>query len=493
MPIDLTLLRSSSEEGGDIETVVSWQKLRKLPVDPVYDASKLDEERRKMLIQLNEMRYEIKRCFDRTETKQLKRNIDNLQEELHAVERKLNVNLSHIGNFVDVIGNDKIEQMKQKALHKNSHPLPVSSDSIINPLWCIEGYETVTPDSSHLIGKEVAILTERGILLSRALMDYGCQYIKARHSRTKMIRLPSLGFVSESISATVGENAPSLSSDFRASLGVLLLHRNQFLSEKSLPKCFCAITSSQCASSQVTKSLNIKREVPTFAHPVDQLFAVCLSTSDIEKSRIIFLEFAELAVSFLHNLNISCRINSTPAEKLLLCEICRIKLEVYFPSSKVYREVGHISNVADYFSGELKVRSGSKQLDDREKYFVHAITLKLFQIDVLLSCLAESNSNEWGIQIPTSLQSFLGKSEMSYVRIRYKGKGGKILVMEEKKYQKLRSRTCQSPKESGRKKVLANPADNSKHIFAEMFPMDPSISQIRAESICSEILYPFKL
>ena len=525
--IDLRLLRESVEEGGDIKLVKYWQRIRNLDTDVVDQASSLDAERRRILREIGLCRCEKGNIKSRHEhnisdAKALKERIASLEKLLHTVQSELDIKLSCIGNMVDDEADKFIHLSHVEFLSDQSYdeiPKSPKKLQIIDPLWCIGGYEVF--GSGH-----GASLSGVGIDLSRGLVDYATWFL-SRKQEQKLINPPStmdtkqcfkiLGRRKEDNVSKV-ESQPTTS--IPAHLALSLIHERKSIPERSLPLNFCAITSvlnnestvfceqlnhtfMRLSSNHNTRKIKKKNKVqiPTFVHPTEGIDSVVFSSSDPDSSRKIQSEILEYALEFYTSLNIECRVVKVSPESLLPCESSCFIIEAYFPVSDAYFSIGSIANYMDYISRTLKIRCGTKKIDDIEKYFIHTVSLSLCRIESLLPAVLECNADEEGITLPTTLLPFLRSCDMQiipYIRKKSRGKGGKTFITEEKI---LRKGTSTNYADSKRRtdfsldKKVREPTHyctlQTTPCFGDSFELQsPTQAEIYAELICSEFSYP---
>ena len=526
--IDLRLLRDSKEEGGNIEIVKHWQRLRKLDTEVVDQVSSLDADRRRILKELNLCRCQKGSIKSRSESstidiEALKDRISSLEKVLGAVQSDLDVKLSCIGNFVDEDADKFLDIDFNNSSNEKPKKLP-----IIDPLWCIGGYEIY--DSSNK-----ASLSGVGVLIARGLVDYAIYLLSEKENHTKIY--PPSQMVSTDCLNILGRRKSGNSYDLAVSqstlmtiptqLGTSLLHRGKFIPERSLPYKFCAIASDSqylinslnrernCLDEQVNRSnlircsFNTRKkqkkgtvELPSFAHPTDNVESIIFCSSDLDTSRKVQNGLLNLALNFYRSLNISCRVVKVPFDTLLPCESSCFLIEGYIPMSDAYLTIGHVGNYLDYVSRDLKIRCGTKKIDNIEKYFVHTSSLSLCRIENLLPAVIECNASDEGFAIPTALLPFISEvynytTMVPYIRKRSRGKGGKILITEEKQF--LKDKSAKARKGYQENKVLflpkiyipINTTVEPNTCFGDLFTIEnPTTEDICSELTCSEFPFP---
>ena len=211
MPLDIALLRS------DPEKVRESQRRRFAPVELVDQVLAKDEEwktamnAKEMLAQQrNEVQNAIKAkkkakepCDDLiAQIPEFKKKVKELEDSVAPLVEARDKLLAQIGNLVDDTVPVSQDEEKHSDLVKTVGPCPKGAFLHHHEvLWRIGGYE---PEAgAKVAGHRGYFLTDMGLLLNQALINYGIAFLRARESPYKVMQPPY--FMNKDIMAGVAQ------------------------------------------------------------------------------------------------------------------------------------------------------------------------------------------------------------------------------------------------------------------------------------------------
>jgi len=457
MTIDISLLRNP-EEGGNIDEVKKWQTCRlKDPQNNVIHIEsliakiiQLEKDKRRYLKDTCQCRARVKDLQKALAPKEIKSK--SASSLLHRQDEEV-LNHETLRNEIDILKKQKIpslteeldninkhiEEMTPKLMNivdeephtidksddfvENYEEGPGAKETIIDPLYCIEGYEKVSIptwnhpsniDESNIVNmNEKAVLCGFGSILSDSLTVYAQQIMKQNlmidtSTVNSSIHLPAHIPVSSNAIAhslmgcqdgidhrtkkcTICSSNSNSPNNLPSYIAFSMLHQNKSYTDRELPKKYICNT-------DVTERIGENKKVQLI-HQTNRVELSSLSTCNLKLSRHIQDEFVNTALKFYESLLISnCDINnierfnnrflklryrknisllrtqSVPPTMLHPNECRRIMIQGFLPSKGGYVELGAISNYTDYISRNMKIKCGGGHGQPIEyAYLVHGI------------------------------------------------------------------------------------------------------------------------
>ncbi len=137
-----------------------------------------------------------------------------------------------------------------------------------------------------------------------------------------------------------------------------------------------------------------------------------------EKSWEMFDEMMQVSEDFYQSLRLPYRVVSIVSGALNNAAAKKYDLEAWFPFQQEYKELVSCSNCTDYQSRRLEIRCGTKQLNAREKRYVHCLNSTLCATQRALCCILENYQEAEGVRVPEVLRRYLpGEPDfLPYVR-----------------------------------------------------------------------------
>ncbi|KAK9762889.1 Cytosolic seryl-tRNA synthetase [Basidiobolus ranarum] len=127
-----------------------------------------------------------------------------------------------------------------------------------------------------------------------------------------------------------------------------------------------------------------------------------------EKSWEMFDEMISVSEGFFQSLKLPYRVVSIVSGALNNAAAKKYDLEAWFPFQGEYKELVSCSNCTDFQSRSLEIRCGMKKMGDREKKYVHCLNSTLCATERALCCILENYQTPEGLNIPEPLVPYMG-------------------------------------------------------------------------------------
>jgi seryl-tRNA synthetase len=429
MPLDIALLRS------DPDLVRESQKKRFASVELVDQVLAADAAWRKGDMELGEMQSErnavqkevgkkkkAKEPCDDLVAKiaEYKTKIPEEEEKVKALEKARNRLLAQIGNLVDDSVIVSQDEEKDNEVVKLVGATP-KGDHLWHHhelLWMIGGYE---PEAgSKVAGHRAYFLTDVGVMLNQALINYGIAFLRNRENPYKILQPPY--FMNKDVMAGVAqleqfdEELYHVKGDDEKYLiatseqPICAFHKDEWLDIKGLPKRYAGV--STCFRKEAGSS---GRDVWGIfrVHQFEKVEQFMITDGDIEVSRKAQEEMMDCAEDFYKSLGLSYHVVNIVSGELNNAAIKKFDLEAWFPGYGQYRELVSCSNCTDYQSRSMNIRVGAKS----EKKYVHMLNSTLCATTRTLSCILENYQTPHGVAVPEVLIPYMGgMTMMPFVR-----------------------------------------------------------------------------
>jgi seryl-tRNA synthetase len=441
MPLDIRDFRDEAK-GGGLEKIRASQALRGKPAEVIDEIVALDQQWRAKMFRKDELNRELKQSAKRigalVKAKAAKEEVDTakaavaaLKEEQKRVGAEIVDLASQVAAKVSTVGNYVHEsvpagqkedeanvvtktwgEFKQTGNEKHHHQL----------LWMIGGYE---PDRGVAVaGHRGYFLTDVGVLLNQALIQYGLMFL--RNKQYKPIQPPlfmrkevmaetaQLEEFDEALYKVVGSEGDEKYLIATSEQPISAYHRGEWIPESDLKQPIRYGGVSSCfrkeAGSHGKDTWGIFR-IHQF-EKIEQFVLTNPEESWAEHERM-------LAVSeeFYQSLGLSYQVVAICSGALNNAAAKKYDLEAWFPAFGTFRELVSCSNCTDYQSRAMETRYGQKKQNDREKKYVHMLNSTLTATERTICCILENYQTDEGVRVPDVLQPFMGGMElMPFVR-----------------------------------------------------------------------------
>ena len=370
--------------------------------------------------------------------------------QLPAIAEKRDALLNNIGNIVDPevpISNDEDKDnlvidlspvppqgiamlpCKVSTLDYTHPPIkPLTHDDL---LWRIGGYEPVR--GQNVGGHRAYFLTNAGVLLNQALINYGIAFLGQRGynvlqppflmNKDVMASIAQLEDFDEQLYKVSGKtDDPEGTSSEKYLIAtseqpICAYHKGDWIDPKELPLRYAGI--STCFRKEAGSSGKDIRGIFR-VHQFEKIEQFCLTKDDLETSQAEHKRMLECAKDFYKSLGIGYRVVCLVSAELNDAAIKKYDLEGWFPGQQTYRELVSCSNCTDYQARGVGVRCGQKakgkELTSRASY-CHMLNATLCATGRGICCILETYQTEDGVIVPEVLRPFMGGKEfLPFVR-----------------------------------------------------------------------------
>jgi seryl-tRNA synthetase len=352
----------------------------------------------------------------------LKAKVVELEKEVEEVEIKLKKKFNHIGNLVDdtvPVSNDE-EKDSQVVATWGQKPFGPAMLHHHDILYMIGGYE---PERGvKVAGHRAYFLTDVGVMLNQALVQYGLHYLRRKQYRVLqppyfmnkevMAGVAQLEEFDEALYHVAGSGDGEGDKYLIATSEqpICAFHKDEWIEGKELPKRYGGI--STCFRKEAGSSgkdvWGIFR-----VHQFEKVEQFVLCEPDIEISRAMQLELSGIGEEFYQNLGLPYHIINIVSGELNNAAIKKLDLEAWFPGYDAYRELVSCSNCTDYQSRSMKTTTGA----GKDKKFVHMLNSTLVATTRTLCCILENYQTPNGVHVPECLVPYMGgMTHIPYVR-----------------------------------------------------------------------------
>ena len=369
MPIDLDLLRHEETR----EQVIQWQELR-YPNNSDHRGTILpriqraDEALRKTQRDINVNRNLLKslqkslapaaalldnRLERINEIQALKTRLIDMETTILELQEEIDVNMSLVANELDMgvsLQTDNV--VVQQCKRKNSKTKQVISKAVLDPMFCIRGYERIRFTTANGQSSTLTFLTGVGASLDRALTSYALTFL---HNAT-LISLPSnIPSVMSATTGTIESHAtmPAMSTSL---IGLSLLHQSTKYLDRELPLRNVCITPHELNNNKAPSQQQPHKWFHSSrgGHSIN-VFAITGGT--MTESRAVQMEFLNTMKTFYSSLLmmqddfVDFELVALDPAQLLPQEASRVVL--YYDTVIV----GHVSNMTDYITRGINTKS----------------------------------------------------------------------------------------------------------------------------------------
>ena len=447
--IDLLLLQAN--KGGNPEIVRESQRKRGASVELVDEVLDLYKSWTSLQFEAESIRKKTNAVQKQiTQKKKAKEDADDLLKEKIALdkefaemgkraaeeEKKMTAKAATIGNIVD----------------KNCHVSSTEDENPITKLWHPEGPNhkgmdmeqkglgpsDVTPNiiSHHEVlarldafdtdrGAKIAghrgfFLTNDGLDLNQALINYGLQFLRERGykkiqtpfmmRKDMMAKTAQLDQFDEEL-YHVGGDEDDKYLIATSEQPISAMHADERMEPKELPIKYAGY--STCfrkeAGSHGRDTWGIFR-----VHQFEKIEQFCITKP--EDSPAMLDTMLENSEAFYQSLGLPYRISQIVSGALNNAAAIKYDLEAWFPMQCEYKELVSCSNCTDYQSRSLNVRNGDRAAGKPIEY-VHMLNGTLCATERALCCVVENWQTPEGLRIPPVLQPYMqGREFLPYVK-----------------------------------------------------------------------------
>jgi len=460
MPIDINELREY--KGGNPDKWRKYMTQRFKPAEWVDQVLELDEEVRNLTGKrddhrrlANKLQKEVigpkkkakEACDDEVaQLKEYQKQIKEMEDQIPIIESKRTSMLNKIGNIVDPdvpISQNEDEDNLVVALYPTPPegellPCPLGKLEYTLPdtkigthddlLWRIGGYEPLR--GQNVAGHRAYFLTNAGVLLNQAIINYGIAFLRARDynvvqppffmNKEVMSGIAQLEDFDEQLYKVSGKtDDPDASSEkyliATSEQPLCAYHKGDWITETELPLRYAGI--STCFRKEAGSSGRDIRGIFR-VHQFEKLEQFCLTVDDLEVSQKEQERMLQAAKDFYESLGIPYRVVCIVSGELNDAAIKKYDLEGWFPGQQAYRELVSCSNCTDYQARGVGTRCGIKKggRDERASY-VHMLNSTLCATGRGICAILENYQTEDGVNIPEVLKPFMGGMDfMPFIR-----------------------------------------------------------------------------
>mmetsp|Transcript_16227 Transcript_16227/g.23869 ORF Transcript_16227/g.23869 Transcript_16227/m.23869 type:complete len:480 (-) Transcript_16227:2307-3746(-) len=473
MPIDVNDLREY--KGGNPDKFRTYQKQRFKPAEWVDEVLELDEKVRELAAKRDDTRREANKlqkevigpkkknkepCDEEVaQLKELQKKIKEIETAMPEIEGERDAKLSKIGNIVDpevpisqnedednlVVGlypsppegSDMIPCPLGKIQYTLPEIKPMTHDDL---LWRIGGFEPIR--GQNVAGHRAYFLTNAGVLLNQAIINYGISFLGARGynvvqppffmKKEVMAGIAQLEDFDEQLYKVSGKtDDPSGETEkyliATSEQPLCAYHKGDWLSESELPLRYAGI--STCFRKEAGSSGKDIRGIFR-VHQFEKIEQFCLTVDDLEVSQAEQDRMLQSAKEFYESLGIPYRVVCIVSGELNDAAIKKYDLEGWFPGQQTYRELVSCSNCTDFQARGVGTRCGTKKKDEKKASYVHMLNSTLCATGRGICAILENYQREDGVVVPEVLRPFMGGMEfMPFTRAPMeltKGEKGKL-------------------------------------------------------------------
>ncbi|MHA2138954.1 MAG: serine--tRNA ligase [Candidatus Hodarchaeales archaeon] len=416
MMIDIKLFRENPE------IIRESEKKRFKDVSRVDKVVKLDEQWRKLLQQVNDLRKErntISRQIGPLKKKgedisSLTKRVNKIKTDITRIEKKSDKILEErdslryvIGNIllpgVPIAENEEGDETIRTWGDKPKFKFPVKSHTEL-----VESLDVAElGKASEVSGSRTYYLKNQLVFLNLALIQYALLVLSEKGftpfwtppflRRNVMEGASELSDFEEQLYHDAKEDVFFIATSEQT---LAALHLDELIDIDTLPRKYCAV--SQC----------YRREAGSHGKDTKGLFRVHhfekveqFAFTHSESSEEMHEELIQNAETLFQGLKLPYRIVNIASGELNANAAKKYDLEAWFPAQNAYRELVSCSNVTDYQARKLNVTTGKA---GGEKIFVHTLNSTAIATERTICAILENYQQEDGsVIIPEVLRPFM--------------------------------------------------------------------------------------
>ena len=396
---------------------------------PIEEVLKVDEERRSILVKVEEMKAEQNRVSKNipeykkegkdvsdllTDMRKLSEDIKELDEEVKNIDIKLRELLLEIPNtphpsVVDGLTDEDNEEIRKWGEPREFDFEPLAHWDIGTNLDILD-FER----GGKITGARFTLFKNQGARLVRALTSFMLDTHTEEHGYAEM--LPP--FIANRESMTSTGQLPKFEDDMfhlpakdyflipTAEVPLTNIHRDEILKEDELPKKFTAYT--PCFRKEAGSAGRDTRGIIR-NHQFDKVELVKLvdpkdSYEELEK-------LTNNAEAILQKLEIPYRVVNLSTGDLGFSAAKTYDIEVWMPSYNRYVEISSCSNFEDFQARRANIKY--RREDNKKVEFVHTLNGSGLAIGRTIAALLENYQNEDGtVTVPEALKNYMGGKDI---------------------------------------------------------------------------------
>ncbi|KAI3887213.1 hypothetical protein MKX03_026012 [Papaver bracteatum] len=384
--LDINLFRKAAGQ----EIIRESQRRRFTSVELVDEVIRLDEEWRKRQFELDNLRKE--------------RN--NISKEV----RKLMISSEDATEKIK-----STEECKQCIAAKEAQ-VQEAKDLLYSKLELVGNlvHDSVPVGIDEVIICEGFFLKGVGVKLNQALISFGLEFLEKREytllqtpffmRKDIMTKCAQLSQFDEELYKVTGEGDDKYLIA-TAEEPLCAYHIDDWIQPTELPIRYAGY--STCfrkeAGSHGRDTLGIFR-----VHQFETVEQFCMTSPNGTDSWKMHEEMIKNSEDFYKDINLPHRVVSVVSGALNDAAAKKYNLEAHFPASNAYRELVSCSNCTDFQSRKLEIRFGQKKIKEQGKQYCHLLNSTRTATERTICCILENYQKEDGVEIPTSLQPFMG-------------------------------------------------------------------------------------
>ncbi|CAE6446922.1 unnamed protein product [Rhizoctonia solani] len=445
---------SQRKRGGSVELVDEVIAMYKHWVEAQFEANQVKK-------QVNAVQKEItakrkaKEPFDEflEQKNKLEAQVAEMEKAVDEEERVMRAKAATIGNLVNKgvpISQTEVPSAPSTipSFHKH-YSLCYKDDNKVLKTWHPDGPNAQVEKKSDILahhevmirigafdterGSKVAghrgfFLTEDGVDLNQALINYGLDFLRKRGykkiqppffmRKDAMAKTAQLDQFDEELYKVSGDGEDKYLIA-TSEQPISAFHSDELFDqpEKQLPIKYAGY--STCfrkeAGAAGRDTWGIFR-----VHQFEKVEQFCITQP--EHSWEMFEHMVENAEAFYQSLKIPYQVVAIVSGALNLAASQKYDLEAWFPFQGAYKELVSCSNCTDYQSRRLRIQCGQKQKGDTRTNWVHMLNGTLCATERALCCIVENYQSPEGLVIPEVLRPYMqGRELLPYVRELPKG------------------------------------------------------------------------
>ncbi len=378
---------------------------------------RLDEERRSVITELEELRAEQNKASEKisrnkdkiiVEMKKIKEKIKKLEEQKNKLEDDFQNIMLEVPNIPDEDVPVGPNESCNKVIKTKGEPTKFNFDPQ-NHMELGEALNLIdTERAAKVSGARFCYLKNEAALLQLALIRYTWD-ILTKKGFTPVIP-PVLSKIETVIKAghpeALSDDAYRTAKDDLALVGsseqsLVPMHMDEILDEEILPLRYTGY--STCfrreAGSYGKDTKGIIRQ-----HQFDKIEMVSFTKPEESDKEFEFL----LAVSeeLISGLDLPYRIVSICSGDMVFTAAKQVDIEIWMPGESKYRETHSVSNCRDFQTRRLNTKYKNK---DGKKELTHALNATAFAMGrTLIAILENYQQKDGSVKVPKALQKYCG-------------------------------------------------------------------------------------
>ncbi|KAI0074938.1 serine-tRNA ligase [Panus rudis PR-1116 ss-1] len=437
----LDVLHFIDNKGGNAEEIRESQRKRGLSVELVdeviqmyTDWVKMDYDASTLSKQVNAVQKEIaakKKAKENADElvakkKELDAQVAAKRQEAKEFEQKMRQKASTVGNIVGKnvpVSLTEDDNVTLRTWHPKGEEVQKRTDIMPHHEVLLRLDAMDLERGSKVVGHRGYYLTNDGIDLNQALINYGLDFLRKKGykkiqppfmmNKDYMAKTAQLDQFDEELYKVIADDDEKyLIATSEQPISVF--HSDEWFDspETQLPVKYAGY--STCfrkeAGSAGRDMWGIFR-----VHQFEKVEQFLIT--EPEKSWDTLEQMISISEEFYKSLGLPYRVVSIVSGALNLAAAQKYDLEAWFPFQGAYKELVSCSNCTDYQSRRLEVRCGQKTKDQARKVYVHMLNGTLCATERAMCCLVENYQTPEGLAIPEVLQPYMqGRTFLPWVK-----------------------------------------------------------------------------